>query len=115
LDNQSLNNNATAIINPRVVNNNSDQLLNDSLDDPYIAAPVSPPQLQPATSRPHFKFENKRQVQVPSTLVPSTLVPSARISNISPQSLLATTAMSVLPTTPINMPPVYQRQKKSQK
>jgi hypothetical protein len=110
LDNQSLNNNATAIINPRVVNNNSDQLLNDSLDDPYIAAPVSPPQLQPATSRPHFKFENKRQVQVPSTLVPS-----ARISNISPQSLLATTAMSVLPTTPINMPPVYQRQKKSQK
>ena len=105
MDNQSLNNNATAIINPRVVNNNSDQLLNDSLDDPYIAAPVSPPQLQPATSRPHFKFENKRQVQVPS----------ASISNISPQSLLATTAMSVLPTTPINMPPVYQRQKKSQK
>jgi hypothetical protein len=104
LDNQPLNNNATAIINPHIVNNNSDQLLNDSLDDPYIAAPVSPPQLQPATSRPHFKFENKRQ-----------LVASASISNISPQSLLTTTSMTVLPTTPINIPPVYQRQKKSQK
>ena len=80
----------------------SDSLLSDSLDDPYVA-PASPPQLQQATIRPHFQFENKRQ-----------LVASASIPNISikQQSLFTTVA-----TPPIHTPPiVYQRhQKKSQK